>query len=107
MFTPFSLIRSNIYSANTAISIINFRHNRSIITASSQLEKIDPISDFELFKKEVITFKKKLARESWLGVNQIGGDSALYGHLNALQEYSNIYPNRKQLFVFSLHGARV
>lgn len=81
MFTPFSLIRSNIYSANTAISIINFRHNRSIITASSQLEKIDPISDFELFKKEVITFKKKLARESWLGVNQIGGDSALYGHL--------------------------
>ena len=100
MFTPSSLIRSNIYSANTAISIINFRHNRSIITASSQLEKIDPISDFELFKKEVITFKKKLARESWLGVNQIGGDSALYGHLNALQEYSNIYPNRKHYLYF-------
>ena len=71
MLTPFSLIRSNIYSADAAINIINFRHNRSIITASSQLEKIDPLSDFELFKKEVIVFKKSLQENLGSGLTRL------------------------------------
>lgn len=64
-----------------------FKKNKTTLSHLDNISEIDPILDFEQFKKIVANYKK-IHEHGWLGINEIGGDSPLYGHLKSLCTYS-------------------
>ena len=82
-----------------------FKKNKLALDNIRHISHIDPILEFEDFKKEVIRYKNA-HRTRWLGINEIGGDSPLYGHLNSLCEYAGRkYHDYYRLFLPAIeHG---
>lgn len=101
-----SIIKSNIWLYDLCISGASLKFNKNIESAIQEIYSIDSISEYSSFKQAVIALKKKFQHTNWLGTIKLGGDSLLYGHLNALADYANYaYKDELRLLLPSIeHG---
>lgn len=101
------LLNKNIYSLDIATKLAFFNKNRRTLKTLKYISQIDPIFDFEEFKETVVEYKNT-RKPGWLGINEIGGDSPLYGHLKNLCEYAGKkYHNYYRLLLPAIeHGIR-
>lgn len=101
-----SIINKNIFSLDLATQAYFCHRNSKTKKALKSLFAIDPIKDFDSFRKAVIDFKQTKTKAEWLGLNEIAGDSSLYGHLHALCQYANIqYRDHSRLLLPAIeHG---
>lgn len=83
-------INGNIFLLDFATRAYFCKKNTQTIKALRPIFEIDPILDFEHFKNAVEMFKARKKQDEWLGINEIGGDSPLYGHLYSLCKYANV-----------------
>lgn len=85
------ILSTSIYLEDHAFQFARFKKNSWVRQQINELSKIDPLRDFDEFRREVIKLKTSRKFDSGMfELAGIGSESRYYGHLRALAEFAEV-----------------